>query len=208
MEPVEREDYQDLMSEIDNLPSPPPPPPPSVVSAPVVEEEPVFTRALPTDFEEKLREQELRISEPITQLEPYEREDYQELVSQIPTPPPPPPVVPKMPSIPQITPTQTLANIGYDEADIEEILERQQTRPSRFFEPASVMPTAPIPTPVVPTNLPKINIPQMQKFVPPPVPQAVGSPLIRGNINNIPTFDLPTMVPRSIIGKLNKGPGI
>ena len=50
MEPFEREDYQDLMSEIDNLPSPPPPPPPPVVSAPVVEEEPVFTRALPTSI--------------------------------------------------------------------------------------------------------------------------------------------------------------
>ena len=158
MEPVEREDYQDLMSEIDNLPSPPPPPPPPVVSAPVV-------------------------SEPITQLEPFEREDYQELVSQIPTPPPPPPVVPKMPSIPKIT------------------------------------------TPVIPP-MPSVQLPQLTPeqtgvyrtprgayrptfdFTPPPVPQAVSSPLIRGNINNIPTFDLPTMVPRSVIGKLDKGPGL
>ena len=152
MEPVEREDYQDLMSEIDNLPSPPPPPPPSVVSAPVVEEEPVFTRSLPTDFKEKLREQELRISEPIIQLEPFEREDYQELVSQIPTPPPPPPVVPKMPSIPKIT-TPVIPSIP----------------PIPKFEVPINLPKINIP------NIPKPNIPSIPKFDAP-----IGAPSIFG----------------------------
>jgi len=83
--------------------------------------------------------------------------------------------------IPQITPTQTLTNIGYDEADIEEILERQQTRPSRFFEPAPVMPTAPIPTPVIPTNL--TGLPQMPYIPPVVTPSVLREPMI--NIDEI-----------------------
>mgnify|MGYP005996827235 CR=1 FL=1 len=88
----------------------------------------------------------------------------------------PQPVLP-----PQITPTQTLTNIGYDEADIEEILERQQTRPSRFFEPAPVMPTAPIPTPVVPTNL--TGLPQMPYIPPVVTPSVLTQPRI--NVDDI-----------------------
>ena len=145
------------------------------------------------------------------QMEPVEREDYQDLMSEIrelprtpvveeqelrisepipmpmpsvPAEPKAPKIVPKMPSAPKIT-----------------------TPVIPPMPPIQITPQ-PIPRVEVPINLPKINIPQMEKFVPPPVPQAVGSPLIRGNINNIPTFDLPTMVPRSVIGKLDKGPGL
>ena len=173
MEPVEREDYQDLMSEIDNLPSPPP------IDPNIAADQEMADRGMIgpgfQDFSKQgssMPIDKLRISEPIPMPMP-----------SVPAEPKAPKIVPKMPSAPKIT------------------------------------------TPVIPP-MPPVQLPQLTPeqtgvyrtprgayrptfdFTPPPVPQAVSSPLIRGNINNIPTFDLPTMVPRSVIGKLDKGPGL
>lgn len=184
MEPFEREDYQDLMSEIDNLPSPP-----SIDPNIAAEQEMADRGMIGTgfqDFSKRLGQSfrpggdgqlipidELRISEPIPMPMP-----------SVPAEPKAPKIVPKMPSAPKIT-TPVIPPM-----------------------PPIQITRQPIPRVEVPVNLPEINIPQIEKFVPPPVPQAVGSPLIRGNIRDIPTFDLPTTVPRSVIGKLAKGPGI
>jgi len=234
MEPFEREDYQDLISEIDNLPSAPPslqPPPGGFdgkddgtyrrkIEQALAEGKPIFGNIptpppivqdpnevvfrggpaqqftdLPTDLplpgsEIDLSKLDQNVAEKVKRslaagMPVFQRDNKIIGPSEDRLPPmPPAPVMPPIPSF-------------------EDVPERT-SQTGDYFKPAPQV----IPKVQVPVNLPKINIPQMKKFVPPPVPQAVGSPLIRGNIRDIPTFDLPTTVPRSVIGKLVKGPGI
>lgn len=93
MEPVEREDYQDLMSEIDNLPSPPP------IDPNIAADQEMADRGMIgpgfQDFSKQgssMPIDELRISELIPMPMP-----------SVPAEPKAPKIVPKMPSAPKIT---------------------------------------------------------------------------------------------------------
>ena len=153
MEPFEREDYQDLMSEINNLPSPPP------IDPNIAADQKMADRGMIgpgfQDFSKRgssIPIDELRISEPISMPMP-----------SVPAEPKAPKIAPKMPSIPKIT-TPVIPPMP-PIPSFEDVPRISLT--GDYFKPAP----QPIPRVEVPVNLPKINIPNIPK---PNIPSIFG----------------------------------
>lgn len=165
MEPVEREDYQDLMSEIDNLPSPPPIDPNIAAEQEMADRGMIGTgfqdfskqgSSMPIPGSEiDLSKLDQNVAEKVKRslavgMPVFERDN--KIIGPSEDRLPPMPTAPQMPSIPKIT-------------------------------TPVIPPMSPIPKFEVPVNLPKINIPNIPKPNIPSIPKfdaPIGAPSIFG----------------------------